>query len=70
MKGYIIATTTDECYGHGDFGTELSMRQEGIYDETRHFPPVFLKRESADKYLLDDDSSYTKSVVEIDIQET
>lgn len=69
MKGYIIATETNECYGQGDYGNELSMKQENAYHTKGVFPPVFLKRESAEKYLKSLKWRHGKTVEEVEIVE-
>lgn len=69
MKGYIIATETDECYGHGDYGKELAMKQENAYYTKGVFPPIFLKKESAEKYLNSLEWKHGKTVEEVEIVE-
>lgn len=49
MKIYAIANTTNECYGHGDYGSVTNIRRQGSYN-SGDFPPAFTSREAADKY--------------------
>jgi hypothetical protein len=48
MTIYTIGTYKRECYGHGDYGIELTIRQNGK-NETFH--PVFKSKEAAKDYL-------------------
>lgn len=48
---YAIAKRTYECYGHGDYGSELKICQEGAYHKEGVWHPVFTEHESAAEYL-------------------
>lgn len=47
---YAISTTQHECYGHGDFSDEDKICRRGSYG-TGEFPPTFVRREDAERYL-------------------
>lgn len=47
---YTIAVETSECYGHGDYGTELRIVRTGAYG-TGDFPPAFTDKAKAESYL-------------------
>ena len=67
MKIYGIAIVSHECYGHGDFGDETQIRRLGAYGSGK-FPPFFLKREDAEKYLKSVDSFDRRTIVEVDLK--
>ena len=67
MKGYALVTKVSECYGHGDYGEELAMKQKNAYAGELDFPPVFLNKEKADEYLKDFQFNWNMQVAEIDI---
>jgi hypothetical protein len=67
MKGYIIATEVSECYGHGDYGKELAMKQENAYHTKGTFPPIFLKKDSAAEYLSSLQWKLDKTIEEVEI---
>ena len=48
---FTIATKTEVCYGHGDFGTPLRICCEDEYFGGTKFPPVFSDRNAAQKYI-------------------
>lgn len=45
-QAFTIAAVQHMCYGHGDYGDELVIRQ----DSSGKFPPVFTRREDAEAY--------------------
>lgn len=46
-----IAHNRKECYGHGEYAEELSIRQENAYGpEEPFFHPFFLCKERAEAY--------------------
>jgi hypothetical protein len=47
MKVYTIAHITHECFGHGDFGDQLTICSN-CYER---FPPFFDSREKAQAWL-------------------
>lgn len=69
MKIYTIANETRECYGHGDYGSELKICRHGPYG-TGGFPPAFTTREAAEVYLNGLEVRFGKIVVELDLRET
>jgi hypothetical protein len=71
MNFYTIATKSSECYGHGDYGEELSVRQEGSHRDYRFnkFPPLFKSFESAQGYLEGLDFRHRKMVVTLSVKE-
>lgn len=69
MKIYAIATETEECYGHGDYGKELHICQEDAYHREGHFLPVF-KTEKAAKEVFDNLLfNHRKQVVELELRD-
>ena len=51
MKIFIITTASHEVYGHGDTGTEYTMRRSGCYG-TGEFPPAFTVEADAQKMAV------------------
>ena len=47
---YALGTNKRECYGHGDYGNEVSIRQFGGYSDSA-FYPTFATRQLAQEYL-------------------
>lgn len=47
MKVYTVAHVTHECFGHGDFGDQLTICSN-CYEK---FPPFFDSREKAQQWL-------------------
>jgi hypothetical protein len=68
MKIYTIAEETHECYGHGDYGTELRICKQGGYG-TGNFPPLFKTKEKAQEYIKNLKYSTIQKVVEMDLIE-
>lgn len=66
MKVYAIATKTHECYGHGDYGTELCICR-GPYG-TGEFPPTFRTLDAAQKYLDGMKWNQDKEIVELEVR--
>jgi hypothetical protein len=67
---FSIATKTSVCYGHGDFGNPLRICSEDEYFGGKKFPPVFIDRDAAQKYI--DDMGYRgigKEVVTLELHE-
>lgn len=50
MKIYTLAKESNECYGHGDYGTEEVIRKAGCYG-TGEFHPCFRSQRAAIQYL-------------------
>ena len=70
MKIYAIATKSRECYGHGDFGSELKICQIDVYVGQGKFQPVFDNKKIAEDYLKNDEWPSNKVVVELDLLTT
>lgn len=64
MKIYTIATESRECYGHGDFGTELRIVRQGGYG-SGDFPPCFTHQHEA---LLWRDAQQFKTGVLVELE--
>jgi hypothetical protein len=47
---FTIGSKTDECYGHGNYGTETRICREGAWG-TGQFPPCFCSRTDAERYI-------------------
>lgn len=69
MKIYAIATQTDECYGHGDYGKEWVIGQLCAYHQEGIWNPVFTKEEDAQKFLDEIKFNYNKKIVELELLE-
>jgi uncharacterized protein YfeS len=72
MEAWAIATLTRQIYGHGNCGSELMIQKELIVQknssyENRNFPPVFIERKKAEKYLSTLKDKRNKKVVPITI---
>ena len=50
MKVYALATKTNECYGHGDYGEEWKIEQVDNYHKEGKWNPVFLSKADAQKF--------------------
>lgn len=68
MEIYTIADETNECYGHGDFGSELRICHQGGYG-TGEFPPVFKSRKAAEKYLNGIKWNCNKKIVTLNLRD-
>jgi hypothetical protein len=49
-KIFALANKVSQCYGHGDYGEELMIRNQGFYG-IDGFPPTFATRELAEEFL-------------------
>ena len=68
MKIYAIANETHECYGHGDYGTELRICRQGSYG-VDGFPPTFKTQEAAQKYINGLKWNHGQKIVELDLRD-
>ena len=50
MKIYTIGIEVSQVHGQGDFGSSVMIKREGAY-ESGDFPPCFITRQFAEKYL-------------------
>lgn len=63
MKIYGIGTESHECYGHGDFGTEVTIRGMGGYG-AGPFPPCFTTENAANLWIFQNkEHFFSKPVV-------
>ena len=67
MKVYAIATKTNECYGHGDYGEEWKIEQEDAYHKEGKWNPIFVDKAKAMKFLDEMRWKHDKSIVEIEL---
>ena len=49
---YGIARKESVCYGHGDYGTEMTIRPMDGYYGGREFHPFFRTKNEASDYIL------------------
>lgn len=68
MTIYTIAKVTHMTYGHGDFGSELIICQQGAYG-SESFPPAFTTKEAVEQYLNSLKWNADKRVVELELRE-
>jgi len=70
MKIYAIATKTSECYGHGDYWEAFKIEQVDAYHKEGKWNPMFVSRNTAQKFLDDMEWNHNKIIVEIELVET
>jgi hypothetical protein len=58
MKIFTVAQECRECYGHGDYGTELRICREGFYG-SGNFPPAFHTSKAAEDYIAMHQSKFS-----------
>jgi hypothetical protein len=64
-----IARKTTECYGHGEYVEELSIRQENAYGiEQAFFHPFFLYKERAEAYRSSIGLDGTTCIVPLELE--
>jgi len=68
MKIYAISEKVKECYGHGDYGIELQIRQVDAYSGAGKFRPLFLTKVGAYKYLANCPYPDNLVIVELETQ--
>ena len=64
---FTIGTKTSQCYGHGDYGSELMIQKDGAYG-AGEFPPCFLTKPEAEAYLATMERKHDKVVVELNLR--
>jgi len=70
MKVYTIAVESNECYGHGDYGSELRIIRMGIYG-SGNFPPLFTTRAAAEEWLKNRSNRFHSTrIVELELLES
>jgi hypothetical protein len=65
-KIYIIARMKTQCFGHGDYGSVLTIVTSGDRNNERPLP-VFTNKKSAQKYI-DDNDIWNADAVEMDVR--
>lgn len=64
-----IARKTTECYGHGEYIEEFSIRQENTYGlEEAFFHPFFLYKEKAEAYRSSMGLGGTACIVPLELE--
>jgi len=68
MKYYTIANVTSECYGHGDYGSELRIvKHGGIGYGTGNFPPIFRTKSLAENWMKSQDFTGELRIVDLEV---
>jgi hypothetical protein len=67
MKFYTLASSSRECFGHGDYGTVQRISREGDWG-SGPFPPLFKTKEDAEKYRSRNQFD-NREIVEMEVSE-
>ena len=67
MKVYVITSSTRVCYGHGDYGSEVTLASKEAYKCLPH--PAFASKELAENYLKGIDKYGRLTLMELELVE-
>lgn len=67
MTYYAIGTKENKCWGHGDYGSFISIQPIDAYMGKREYYPIFDNKQDAQKFISEIEWNSELTIVELSL---